>query len=129
MVTLGAGTNANGNLVTTKRFSGVIDEFYIYNRGLSETEINNLKDANTLSNVNFATNNLNFTLYPNPANSILNIDLISEIKSVEIYSLLGQKMFSSTQKQLNISNLASGIYMLKVQDMNGAIATQKLVKE
>ncbi|WP_281337104.1 T9SS type A sorting domain-containing protein [Flavobacterium eburneipallidum] len=72
---------------------------------------------------------LNFSMYPNPASSSLNIDMAAELKSLEIYSLLGQKMLSSTQKQINISNLASGIYMVRVVDQNGAIATQKLVKE
>jgi hypothetical protein len=107
--------------------SFLLDDLRIYTGVLTNAEISALNV--TLSNEKFSKNSFSFNLYPNPANSLLNIDIASEIKNVEIYSLLGQKMFSSTQKQLNISNLASGIYMLKVQDVNGTIATQKFVKK
>lgn len=106
-----------------------IDYVRIFNQALTQGQVTQIyNNPTTLASNSFKTN-LKFNLYPNPANSILNIELETEIKNVEIYSLLGQKMFSSTQKQLNISNLASGIYMLKVEDVNGAIATQKFVKE
>ena len=106
-----------------------VDYIRIFNQALTQGQVTQIyNNPTTLASNSFKTN-LKFKLYPNPANSILNIDLASEIKSVEIYSQLGQKMFSSTQKQLNISNLASGIYMLKVEDVNGAITTQKFVKE
>jgi Flp pilus assembly pilin Flp len=82
-----------------------------------------------LSTNDFNKSNLKFNLYPNPANSILNIDLATELKSVEIYSLQGQKVLTATEKKVNISGLSIGIYMVKVEDENGAIATKKLVKE
>lgn len=72
---------------------------------------------------------LNFSMYPNPANNILNIDSENELKSVEIYSLLGQKVLLSTSKTVNVSGLSKGIYMVRVEDKNGAVATQKLVKQ
>lgn len=106
-----------------------IDYIRIFNQALTQGQVTQIyNNPSTLASNSFNTN-LKFSLYPNPANSIINIDLATEVKSVEIYSLLGQKMFSSTQKQLDIANLASGIYMLKVQDENGAVATQKFVKE
>ncbi len=106
-----------------------IDYIRIFNQALTQGQVTQIyNNPPTLASNSFNTN-LKFNLYPNPVNSILNIDLASEIKSVEIYSLLGQKVHSSTEKQLNISNLASGIYMLKVEDVSGAIATQKFVKE
>jgi hypothetical protein len=49
-------------------------------------------------------------------------------KSVEIYSLQGQKVLSSNQKQVYVSTLSKGIYMMRVEDEDGAVATQKLVK-
>lgn len=107
-------------------FDGRIDDLRIYNDTLSATEVAVL--TNSLSNNEFS-NNLNFELYPNPAKSILNIDLATELKSVEIYSLLGQKVLSSAEKQVNVSNLSSGIYMVRVENVEGATATQKLIKE
>lgn len=80
-----------------------------------------------LSNASF--NDISFNLYPNPAHDILNIETETELKSVLIYSIHGQKVLSSDDKQINISHLSSGIYMVRVQDVNDAVATQKLVKK
>lgn len=117
-----------GNILSTNPsgFNCDIDDLRIFNYALSATEIAALHSL--LSTTDFETNNLKFSMYPNPANSILNIELASEIKNVEIYSLQGQKVLSATEKQINISGLSSGIYMVKVVDENGAVATQKLVK-
>lgn len=84
--------------------------------------------SGTLSTNEFNTNNLKFNLYPNPSTDFVNISLDSEIKSVEIYSLQGQKVTASTEKEINVSGLSNGIYMVRVEDENGAIATQKLMK-
>lgn len=111
--------NSNGSFL--------LDDLRIYTGVLTNAEVLALNA--TLSNEKFSKTNLTLSLYPNPANTTLNIDSENELKSVEIYSLLGQKMLSSTAKQLSISNLASGIYMVRVEDENGAVATQKLVKE
>ena len=61
--------------------------------------------------------------------NILNIEIDGSIKSVEIYSLHGQKVLSADNKEINISNLASGMYIVKVQDLNGSYATKKLIIE
>ena len=55
--------------------------------------------------------------------------MASELKSVEFYSLDGKRVFSSDQKEINVSGLSKGIYMVKVTDENNAVATQKMVKE
>lgn len=86
-----------------------------------------LYNVGALSNQDF-NNSLKFKMYPNPANSILNIDIDSEVKQVEIYSLQGQKVFSGKEKNIDISNLSSGMYMVRVQDIDGGTATQRLVK-
>lgn len=105
-------------------FNGRVDDLRIYNQALNSTEVTQL--TNSLSNSLFEEN-LPFVLHPNPANEILNIELENELKSVEIYSLQGQKVMEATISQINISLLSSGIYLVKVQDSEGAMATQKLV--
>ncbi|MCD8518465.1 MAG: T9SS type A sorting domain-containing protein [Flavobacterium sp.] len=67
-------------------------------------------------------------MYPNPVNDILNIDIENEIKSVEIYNIQGQKVIQSNVKQIETFSLNSGIYMVRIEDVNGAVATQKLIK-
>ena len=107
-------------------FNGRVDDLRIYNDTLSATEVAVL--TNSLSNNDFS-NNLNFSLYPNPANSIVNINLEAELKSVEIYSLQGQKVISTTEKQVNVSSLSKGIYLIEVTDVNNQKAVQKLIVE
>ena len=70
----------------------------------------------------------NFTLYPNPAQDVLNIQAI-EPTTLQLYSLQGrllQEIEADQNTQVDISGLASGIYFLK--EMNGSTA-YKVIKE
>ena len=51
----------------------------------------------------------------------------NEVKLVEIYSLQGQKVMSATSKNVNVSNLSKGMYLVRIVDENNALATQKLI--
>lgn len=106
-----------------------LDDLKIYNRAISQTEVTNLYNNNTLSSSDFNQNNLAVSFYPNPANDILNIEMTNEVKSIEIYNIQGQKVKLANQKQINVADLASGIYMIKIQDAANAIATEKFIKQ
>ena len=84
----------------------------------------------TLSNNNFAFNN--FTYYPNPVKNTLSITNSFSIDSVEISSLLGQKMMSkvvnSLQAEIDLSSLSTGVYFVKATS-DGQEKTIKIVKE
>ena len=108
-------------------FDGYVDDLKIYNTALSQTEITNLYTNNTLSSSNFSQNNLEVSLYPNPVRDILNIETALEIESVEIYNIQGQKVLTSNQKQINVSDLATGMYMVRIQDAENNISTKKIV--
>jgi hypothetical protein len=111
----------------TGAFDGAIDDLKIYNYALSAAEVSSLYTSNTLSSSDFSQNNLEVKLYPNPVNDILNIETALELQSVEIYNLQGQKVLSSNQKQINVSDLAAGMYMVRIQDAENNIATKKIV--
>ncbi len=91
----------------------------------------------TLSNIVLGVQNNEidgFAAYPNPVlgNSLTITTSSIDNKSVQLFNVLGKKVFtasfSGTRKTLDIHNIASGIYILKV--IEGArIATQKLVIE
>jgi uncharacterized delta-60 repeat protein len=81
----------------------------------------------TLSSETFHSNNLKASIYPNPAKDILNIEMENEVKSVEIYSLQGQKVLTSNAKNVNVSGLSKGMYLVRIEDENNAVATQKLI--
>ncbi|MCH9661998.1 MAG: T9SS type A sorting domain-containing protein [Bacteroidetes bacterium] len=73
-----------------------------------------------------------FSFYPNPASSSVQLKTDAIINRVEIYSLLGNKVAEQTQrglKKIDISQLASGTYLVKVVDANNLVGIQKLVVE
>ena len=130
-VYIGGGAIASGAELNSKRYRGKIDELYIYNRALQPGEILSVMNNTnqTLATSDFTSNNLKFNLYPNPATNLVNIDLATELKSVEIYSLLGHKVLSSDKNQVDVSGLSKGMYMVRVEDVEGSVSTQKLVVE
>jgi len=73
-----------------------------------------------------------FTVYPNPVNNhkVIITTASIEKKSVSIFNVLGRKVFTQSfnglTKELNISELSKGIYILKIIEGNNT-ATKKLV--
>lgn len=74
-------------------------------------------------------------IYPNPTTDILNIELLNNqtIQSLVIYDLLGNKIvaknYLQSPSQINISNLASGIFLLELTDTNNQKLIHKIVKK
>lgn len=70
------------------------------------------------------------SLYPNPTNSVFNLEIPNEVvKQVEIYDLSGKKLLKSNQHQIDVSSFATGIYMVQIQTESGKIGVSKLVKK
>lgn len=68
-------------------------------------------------------------IYPNPASQFVNISSELEISKVDIYNLLGKKVMSTdtlNNNVLEVSNLSSGIYMMKLVSGN-LVASKKLI--
>lgn len=70
------------------------------------------------------------SVYPNPAEDVLNIKTGDKIENVEVYSVTGQKIIASkvTNNTLNVSQLGKGAYILKVNTSKGA-QTTKFIKK
>lgn len=70
--------------------------------------------------------------YPNPVNDILNLESDANILTVSLYSLTGQllltKPIGSTSTQLDVSFLADGIYLLRVENETG-METLRIIKK
>jgi hypothetical protein len=64
-------------------------------------------------------------VFPNPANSYINVNANSNISNVEIYSISGQKVAdftaNGTQTVISTSNLSNGMYLMKINTENGTI--------
>ncbi len=71
----------------------------------------------------------NVELYPNPVHDVLHIELSENNFGVELYNMFGQKVLHvQNEREISVSKLASGIYMLKITTEKG-IYSRKIVKE
>lgn len=75
----------------------------------------------------------NFTLYPNPVNSVLKIESNQEELQLVLRNINGQELFSSTIQEhsienLNMSQMSAGLYFLTVTTQKGSI-TKKVIKD
>ena len=70
-------------------------------------------------------------LYPNPTKNAFQISV--DAKKVEIFSLTGQLIQTENNcmanKEINISNLAKGIYIVKITNSDAISVSKKLIKE
>ncbi len=92
-------------------------------------EFESIMFDNTLSATNFETNS--FSLYPNPAKNVLNIRSAGSVEKVEIYDIMGKQVLTAkgfvNDSEINISNLNSGVYLVKILDQNNNSAVKKLI--
>jgi hypothetical protein len=81
------------------------------------------------SSVNAISENT-VSVYPNPATSILFISKVDYAKTVEVYSIQGQKLVTQNDatKGIDISQLPAGLYTVKIIDNEGFSYTDKFIK-
>lgn len=75
--------------------------------------------------------NVDVSIYPNPVRDILNITGTTSVVSVDLFSMLGQKVMSFdeiTSGVINLSPLAKGVYIAKLNTESGS-KTVKIIKE
>ncbi len=106
-------------------YSGKLDDIGIWNRALTQQEVNDLYNTlNPTSSIIENKNNLISSVYPNPANDKIFVDfqknnLVSNY-SLEILNTLGQVVFKSSnleeKNSFDLSNLIKGIYFVRLVD-------------
>ncbi|MBX3163308.1 MAG: T9SS type A sorting domain-containing protein [Bacteroidetes bacterium] len=84
-------------------------------------------------------NKINLSVYPNPAQEIINVESPLSPKggtiTIYVYDILGKEMLNkqvainSGSAQINVSELNSGIYFLKVETDNRPCVMRKFIKE
>ena len=116
-------------LIVGDTFTNNANIYFDYNFPITTNTYSTTITALSSQDFDFGTY---FTLYPNPAKDILNIQSKQDvaINSVEIYNQLGQIVMASTNtlNTIDVSNLASGTYFVKINTQKGS-ANVKFVKE
>lgn len=69
-----------------------------------------------------------FSVYPNPSSDIININTNERLDRMTLFNTIGQAVLDTTsgQKQLDVSELKSGIYILKIYAA-GKTATKRVI--
>jgi len=70
--------------------------------------------------------NKSFALYPNPTTGLAYIKSDKNVKSFEIFDLTGKLI--STGKEINLSSVLAGTYLVKINFADGSVATEKIIK-
>src|SRR5690554_1595826 len=119
--------------------NGLLSDFNLVEPATSNYHAHLIKlvKSNISSTEDFLKEKIN--VYPNPAKDILNIDLSDELLSnplsYALYDLLGKQIANgslavSQNHPINVSNLATGVYLLKITDQNTQVSQQfKIIKE
>ncbi|OSY88218.1 hypothetical protein WH52_05390 [Tenacibaculum holothuriorum] len=108
-----------GNMYVTNSGNGTVVKIYD----------ENLKPDTTASNNDYTFSNA-INIFPNPANDYIEINATSHIiKKIILVDLVGKEIINTTKKRINISNLPTGVYVLKITNDNNKIATKKFIKQ
>ena len=67
-------------------------------------------------------------IYPNPTTNIINIDTQYAIDKIEVYNIIGKLVLTSIEKSINLRQLDSGVYLLKVASERGNII-KRIIKK
>ncbi len=112
-------------------FAASFGLFMIYNNPTTGDE---LYMYTTTAGVNEKSSNSNaFSIYPNPTNSVINVECLmfnKDVKTITITDVLGKihlsKTITDNNTQLNVSDLTKGIYFVTLTSSNKT-STQKVI--
>jgi hypothetical protein len=82
--------------------------------------------------LNDVVSDVNVALYPNPTQTTLTLNSPVKINNVEMYNVIGQQVYSgkvnATNTTINVSDLNTGNYLVKMQTENGVVTKKIVVK-
>jgi len=73
--------------------------------------------------------NTKISMFPNPAKTIFHIETDKEFSQIDILNQQGQLVKTTNSKNIEISELTSGLYFIKVNFLDKSLRVGKLIKE
>jgi uncharacterized protein len=123
----GKGDNSSYTFKDNQPYSGI--NYY----RLKQLDLNGQFEYSKIVSVVVAQQNNTIQVYPNPVRSLLYINATEEIQSVQLFDMVGQLKKESLStglfNELNVNDLAPGVYILRVQLDHHQATTQKVVIE
>jgi hypothetical protein len=127
-IRIGKVTDA-GNV---RHFNGKLDDFYIYNRVLTATEITDINCNSVVTSINpTPSDNNNISIFPNPTLNYINIQG-NDLNEIKIFDISGKlierkKMNNVNTTKIDCSGINAGIYFLSITDSKSNIISKKLI--
>jgi hypothetical protein len=108
----------------------LIDELIIYNRSITSTEAMQICSAGSTSIEESVATSMPVTIFPNPANNLINIESEVNCSGYEITDFSGKTLVAEKlldRKTIRI-NLPQGIYLLKLSSGNNSTIKKLIVQ-
>ena len=112
----GQAVPADEDIEMAYNYSAAVDEYNGCVVDVTYLDVTTVEESSQVS----------FIVYPSLAESEIQIQC-EGFQKAEIYSLTGQKLMESLQNNMNVSQLSSGLYIIKVYDLDGNCDTQRFV--
>jgi hypothetical protein len=85
--------------------------------------------CNTITTSIEISKNAAVSIYPNPANAVLNIETESEILSIEVFNSQGSRVKTGQTKSIEFQEQPKGIYFAKIVFSDNSSVVKKLIKQ
>jgi hypothetical protein len=84
----------------------------------------------SITGINDIPANYSVSVYPNPANSVVNIASDYNMTSVTLVNYVGQTVYTQAvtgnSHQINVSNYVTGMYFVRIETTDGSVITKRL---
>jgi PKD repeat protein len=86
-------------------------------------------ESNVSTDFTFENQSFSVNIFPNPSKSIFHISISEKISSLEVYDILGNKIYETSvlQNLLDLSGKSKGIYFLHLKHDSKTVIFEKLI--
>ena len=117
-------------------FNGNIDDFKVFNYALSDEEIILIYNTGSVSIETVGISKGKLNLWPTPADNLLHVNYSSKynnMATLSVFNTNGKQVLSkdiqgTCNTELDVSNLPSGIYILKLTDGEELITKDIIIR-
>ncbi|MBW8360171.1 MAG: fibronectin type III domain-containing protein [Weeksellaceae bacterium] len=128
-----AGCPGNNNAPTLTFNATAGTTYYVYLSSYAVTDMGSftITTSGTLGTSNVIAETEKVSVYPNPFTDMVNISNVKDLKSVSVVDMSGRlvKTIANPGRQINLSELKAGLYILKLDYKDGTVKTVKAIKK
>ena len=119
-------------------YNGNMDDVRVYNKVLTQCEIDALCATGFVSGVGDINDRMRFSIFPNPTKDIFTVELSTPAQSnmrFRVVDLIGRMILEkpievgNTQQTVSASDLSEGLYFLQVVLDGKVVGVEKFVKQ